>query len=528
MADNVSERSGRLLVYVGGLTEKLGSTDELFARLRSEPGHAGDEVWVYPDWVRPTTRGALAALAESLSDRTESMWTDRGCPSEIVLIGHSAGGVLVRYAYLIGVGRLGHRRAGWADRVSRIVLLAAPNRGVALSRLPLRARLVSAIASVVARNFAALELLAGSAFMTDLRLEWIRLFAELGSRAPIVVQVRGAADPVIKREDSRDIESQQTGTDLYLPQATHADIVRIARVREDTEGQRYRILRHAIQEDVEPTQPEPLPEAEGEVTEVVFLLHGIRAGIDTWVADLKRILTVGSRKILVIGSSYGRLSAYNFALPLTRRRTLRWFQDQYSYHAVRHPQAAIHFVGHSNGTYMFGQSIHKVRTLRFDKVLLAGSVLPRDFDWTTLDHRHQVGALVNVCATKDKPVGWLCSGLRGLGMRDIGVGGFTGFDVTPPSAVQLLNLDGGHGAGLTTERLPAVAEYLRTGTPPGGPTAMPSVFFGQISRLAPYLFWLLLVGVFGAVAWAVIGFSAVKLAIVLGTLLLIYLLLKVA
>ncbi|MCW8378334.1 alpha/beta fold hydrolase [Streptomyces justiciae] len=529
MADTPAPaKTGRLIVYVGGLTEKSNDADELFTRLRSEPGHADDEVWTYPEPLRPLTRGSLAALADTLHQRIGAYWTEAGRPHEIVLVGHSAGGVLLRYAYLRGRGRLGGREAAWTGHVTRIVLLAAPNRGVEPSRLRRPIRLATIFAAGVARRFASLELLAGAPFMTDLRLDWIRLFRELGQQAPLVVQVRGLADPLIEPEDSRDVEGGLTGAELYIPLASHQDIVRISGVPEDRTGERYGILRRAIIGDVEITDPSPLPAEERDIERVVFLLHGIRAGIGTWVTDLGDALQNGGRPdgTLVVRASYGWLSAFNFAFPISRRRTLRWFQDQYSYQAARHPGAKIHFVGHSNGTYMFGQSLSQVRSLRFDRVYLAGSVLPRDFAWRDFADRQQVGTLVNACGAADKPVGWLCSGLRGLGMRDIGVGGFCGFDVTPSGTVQFLNLAGGHGAGLTGERLPDVVRYIREGAPPKPPVKAPSGLFTQMSRLAPALAWLLALVLLAMVAWTVFAFTLVKLIALLGGAALVYGVLK--
>jgi hypothetical protein len=525
---SVSARTGRLLVYVGGLTGKPGDVSELLSRLGDEPGHKDDAVWVYPDRVRRHTRGSLAVWANTLNRRIHAYWTDHGCPQEIVLVGHSIGGVLLRYAYLCGCGRLNGNRAAWVQRVHRIVLLATPNRGVEPSRLPWPARIAIAVGGV-SRNFAARELLAGAAFMTDLRLEWIRHFDELGDRAPIVVQVRGAADALVEPGDSRDVVARPNGTDFYLPIATHRDIMKLSRVPEESPGNRYRILRSAIIGDIDTNGPAPLPQRDAAVTDIVFLLHGIRAGISTWMDDLGQELRDGAQgRVQVVTASYGWFSAFNFALPVSRRRTLRWFQDEYSYVVVRHPQAQIHFVGHSNGTYMLGQSLCRVRSLRFGRVYLAGSVLPREFAWRDFADRGQIGTLVNACGTKDKPVAWLCSGLRGLGMRDIGTGGFNGFDVGPQGTVQFRNLDGGHGAGLTAQHLPGVSRYIRDGQSPTAETTQPPKVFALISRLAPVLSWLLVFCFIGVGTWTVLAFSMVKLLVIVGVTAVICVLLKAA
>ena len=127
-------------------------------------------------------------------------------------------------------------------------------------------------------------------------------------------------------------------------------------------------------------EPSELSERESAYRSIVFVLHGIRARNDTWVSDLEALLRQDPT-VCVVTASYGRISAYNFAFPLTRRRNLYWFQDQYTFRLANHPDLPIHFVGHSNGTYVFGQSLRRIRAMRFDRIFLAGSVLPRDFDW---------------------------------------------------------------------------------------------------------------------------------------------------
>ncbi len=520
--------SPTLLVYVAGLREKPAAIRPLLARLRAEPGRADDEVWIYPNPVRPWTRGSLAGHAQRFADRLQAYWDVAGRPQEIVLVGHSIGGVLIRYAYLLACGELGGREQDWAANVGRIVLLAAPNGGVEPSRLPVSARLATVLGAAVLGRYAALDVLSGSAFVTNLRLEWIRRFATAGADAPPVVQVHGTADPLVVAEDSRDVERAPRGAQLVLPGATHGDIVSIDGVVEDRPGQRYELLRQAIIGRVRPTEPEPMSQRDRETTAVVFLLHGIRAGIGDWIKELRPLLDAGDGTVQVVSSSYGRLSAFNFVMPFARRATLRWFQDRYSYHFARYPDVPFHFVGHSNGTYMLGQSLRAVRALRFDRVYLAGSVLPRDFDWLECETRAQIRSLVNVCATKDVPVAWLCSALRGIGSRDIGVGGFAGFDMAPSSATQLLNVRGGHGAGLAVDALPAVAKFVRDGEHPVDPTETPPGWFALVSRAVPAVAPVLAAGIVASLA-AVIALSASWLAvgIVAGAVAMIYGTLKV-
>jgi hypothetical protein len=93
--------------------------------------------------------------------------------------------------------------------------------------------------------------------------------------------------------------------------------------------------------------------------------------------------------------------------------------------------------------------------MRFDKVILAGSVLPKEFDWTSIcssdNILRQVQGVWNHRAQKDVPVGVLCAALRGLGMTDVGTAGYDGFEPIP-EVHECFYYHGGHGAPL--ENLP--------------------------------------------------------------------------
>ncbi|WP_280450090.1 esterase/lipase family protein [Nocardia brasiliensis] len=523
----------RLIVYVPGLTERPGAIDGLFARLQTEPGYGTDETiyWQFPDGIRRFSRGTLANRCRDLADRIDAYWTGPRKTPEIVLIGHSIGGIMHRYAYLQALRGIDGHRLPWADAVTRIVLLAAPNRGVDPDRLPWWQRYPTKVLAPLLRRFTAVELICGAPFITNLRILWMREIAQLGNQAPIVVQVSGKKDRAVVKEDSRDLETLPTGVQKVVPGATHADIIRIeAGLSEDYAGQRYEILRAAITEPLPPSNPEPLPAAEAAKTSVVFALHGIRSGNGGWPSELEAALLAADKNVLVVTPSYGRLSAYDFALPFTRRRNLRWFADMYSYHLARHPGIPFHFVGHSNGTYLFGQSLKQIPALQFQHVFLAGSVLPREFDWVRCADAGQIGSLVNICANQDKPVGWLCSGLRAFRMRDVGVGGFTGFDSVPPGTRQIRHIAGGHGAALVTDRLSAVVDYVRTGAAGGeAHVVKPGRGFELMSRVAPRLAWVTVAAVAG-LSWLALSTMGILLgaAIVAGLLALTYTALKVA
>jgi hypothetical protein len=512
----------RLVVYVPGLWGSADSWRELRQRLAAEPEQQTVRFETWDPRVRPWTRDRLSDLAHRLRVQLDTWWMvaeeRTGSPpfDEIILIGHSIGGLIVRQAYMLGRGWYRQVPARpWAAAVTRIVLLAALNRGLAPQRLPWYARAllvgVSRTTSLLAE-----DILAGSPTITDLRLRWIREFNQLPDPAqPCVVQLLGDRDGVVAREDSLDVEQFEAAAQLELP-GTHTDLPRLYGVPDSED--RYLILRRAIFGNVPSTRPPGLPEEPGKGETVVFALHGIRTGKDSW-AELLKLLHQARPAPLVVAPSYGYFSALSFALPFTRASTLRFFLDLYSSQFARRRLSTFHIVAHSNGTYILGRALTQVPALQLHRVYLAGTVLPREYPWIDRFKERQVGTVRVDRARTDIPVGWLCAALRGLGMRDVGTAGVYGFDQDHDRLCEYHHLPGGHGAALEQERLQNVADFiLGQACQPAGLVGE-SELFHAVSRLAPYLGFVgVVAGGVAAARWVAAGPVPERLAVAGGAL----------
>jgi hypothetical protein len=171
--------------------------------------------------------------------------------------------------------------------------------------------------------------------------------------------------------------------------------------------------------------------------------------------------------------------------------------------------------------------------MRFENVVLAGSALPPNFDWDSLtmaDVRNwrQVGRVLNECANHDVPIGILCSALQGLGMGDVGPGGFTGF-LNTDCITQVAYFKGGHSQALIPKNQDRLIVFALGGNPekPSGLPGKP-FFFGALSRAAPYLAWILVIALLWGVATFVFPGSVFHLkqaAEVLGGAILVLILL---
>jgi hypothetical protein len=247
--DTEARRSKRLIVFVPGLGKEPSAIDELYERLRSDPafGPADDTyLFAYPDGMSLFSRGTMAQRCAEIAFRIDSFASTIGDVDDVILIGHSVGGLMVRESYLQALPGPDNPGFDWAQRVTRIVLLASLNAGFDLKRVKPCRRLLAYALTAVPLGFASPDALASSAFMGSLRTRWMEHMAALGDRAPIVVQLLGNDDQKVAYRDSLDVDGLPRGAQRALPNATHEDIVRISDVPEDFPGQRYEVLRWAI------------------------------------------------------------------------------------------------------------------------------------------------------------------------------------------------------------------------------------------------------------------------------------------
>jgi triacylglycerol esterase/lipase EstA (alpha/beta hydrolase family) len=113
----------RLIVVVPGIGGHTSQFSAPLDLLKASPG------WVTETQILPYdhnrglfSRKRAAQIANDLAILIEGAWLENGSFDEIVLIGHSMGALLVRQAYLTGLGSSSnHMQAKpWANKVSRM------------------------------------------------------------------------------------------------------------------------------------------------------------------------------------------------------------------------------------------------------------------------------------------------------------------------------------------------------------------------------------------------------------------------
>ncbi|HKZ03512.1 MAG TPA: hypothetical protein VJ180_14820, partial [Pyrinomonadaceae bacterium] len=298
----------------------------------------------------------------------------------------------------------------------------------------------------------------GAPFIVDLRIDWIKRFQKL-KNPPLVAQIVGSKDNLVSSSDSIDVLQFPNSIDRHLANSTHESIV-----RKDEAGV---YIREALvaQRDDRGTQM-----ADRNSVLKLLLVHGIRDYGERFdqIRDAVKALAI-QRNISLQASSprYKYFSALQFINPLSRWHKIYEFADLYTEMLATPPvDAPIYFVGHSFGTYLMGKSTEYYKSMEFDRVYLAGSVLREDFFAKHNLLGNRIKWVRNDIAAKDWPVGILCSGLDGLGLaEDVGTGGFNGFSgiVREDRYEEFRLFDGGHGEALTLTNRPTIAAWLLQG-----------------------------------------------------------------
>ena len=179
------------------------------------------------------------------------------------------------------------------------------------------------------------------------------------------------------------------------------------------------------------------PAVDTGVTDLVFVIHGIRddgywthriaaAVKQAWDAKfLGASNSPAPRKLLSWTHSYGYFPMAAFVIPWIRRTKVEWFMDHYASIKTLYPNATLHYVGHSNGTYLAAAALRDYPAARFGNVYFAGSVVDPTFDWIALKKQDRIARFHNARGGTDWVVALLPKSLEYF--MDLGGAGFDGF-----------------------------------------------------------------------------------------------------
>jgi hypothetical protein len=171
---------------------------------------------------------------------------------------------------------------------------------------------------------------------------------------------------------------------------------------------------------------------------------------------------------------------------------------------AENPLTEFDFIGHSNGTYIFGYSLLSTPCMRFNNAVLAAPVLPTDFDWNKLLERKQVAKVRYDTANGDWAVGILCPLLNAVGFSDVGPSGVVLFGDGTMIGSEFIKkvgwYKGNHGAALRVDPSQKIDNRLHllnfalegVDETAGEPLAHELGRMQTYSRLTKYVTWLVL------------------------------------
>jgi len=493
---------------------------------------------------------------------------DGACKYEkIVLFGYSTGGLLLRKAYVWGLGfeddrPVQHGRHPWVERLDRFVSLAAPNRGWPSDKPDnldgihfLYGYVMLRVARLAGVGRFIQNLMQGSPFVSNMRVQWIDLFragnALPGTARPLIVHLIGDKDELVDRSDSIDLEAG-TGVDVViktLEGLSHADVGTLLFQDGDRLSPAGEAIRMAL---VTPAGAFPAYWADRvgalktdpDVKHLIFVMHGIRDE-SMWPAEVKRSIEaqIGNEAahVKIIPPLYRRFAMLPFLLYWDRQHNVRWFMDQYTQARAMYPNLEeMDFIGHSNGTYILASALQRYPVLKVRNVFFAGSVVPSHYNWAGLIAKGRVtGRVWNVCADFDWVVAILpqffqqISDLLGIkepapGLLDIGSAGFHGFRLGVGTEGVLSNLKyiaGTHGAAFEPAMVGPIATYVSRDPAIDFVTAWqpesrpsPRGYLETASNLS-WVFWTIGVGLIAGLGYLAFHLSWVVFAIYLVVLL---------
>lgn len=403
----------------------------------------------------------------------------------LYLVGHSYGALLLRKAILLAAAK----KSRWLKKVDRVILLGGTNRGFQpYSRWTEKMAIVGNILQLLPKwlgwlRFGRLAILGlrGSPWVTKLRMEWVEK-ARLGNSAlPFTIQIRASEDKLVGRNDSRDIAVSGNSESFVALGLGHKDLALLPRGKVDPtssdqdQQNQTRLSPAEIKERLKkqikaalklekPSADSPRKADSHSIPKhVIFLIHGIRDFAE-WHEDVGETITLSAKTdpVEIVSISYGYFSALQFLLPTARARCAHSFRDRYVQYFARYAGAKFSALAHSNGTYALAHALKTNSYMKLDRVLLAGSVLPREWPWAKMSN--QVGKLRNDCANADWPVGALCWALHLIYPKQLGTAGLNGFKGNVPF-VRNNFLIGDHSAALEPRYHGEIAEFLLYGEP---------------------------------------------------------------
>lgn len=161
---------------------------------------------------------------------------------------------------------------------------------------------------------------------------------------------------------------------------------------------------------------------------IVVSIHGIRT-LGKWQNKFESEVASKLPEFIIKTYRYNYFSCIQLLLPFARNRIIKHFREELIHIINSYPNAEFHFISHSFGTYVLANGIITLpidTELKIKNIILAGSVLKENFQWTSLKNKFGIENIINECGYNDNVL--LLSKIACIGMGMAGRRGFMGCD----------------------------------------------------------------------------------------------------
>lgn len=204
-----------------------------------------------------------------------------------------------------------------------------------------------------------------------------------------------------------------------------------------------------------------IPVIEFRRPKIVVTLHGIQT-TGKWQKEITPYLA--KHGLIPYHLDYGWFDVLRFLLPWTRNRRVRAIREELR-ELVRITGAdRISVIAHSFGTFQVMEALQREHgELKYDRVVLTGSIVPIDYDWeNAFDNEQSVMAVRNERADEDWVAwlaGWVSQKLGWLTRLKAGNSGGAQFVYTSPRLIDTAN-SGDHSSTLNASKFERWARFI--------------------------------------------------------------------
>ena len=412
-------------------------------------------------------------LTAELLHNIDIIWqksVNKGSPyKNILFVGHSMGSLYIRKVYVAAKGETNDApfeqeisdslitlkaaslktERPWADKVSKIILMAGMNRGWSVSHHMSPTRAIKMQLGVGAGYFLEaymgrlpiiFSIRRGAPFITQLRLQWLALEQKSRKESRSMaktVQLLGSIDDLVSPYDNIDLVTGKNFYYIDVPYSGHKNIIDMLSLdlristgemsdklqnecREEVNYKNVQLTRRCKLKDAlndnslraaDTTLTDQVVLEDPDVTDVLFVIHGIRDE-GFWTQKIaRRVLKKvkdnkdnnTKRTFATETSSYGYFPMLSFLHPGARQEKVEWLMDRYTNAKAKYPNARFHYVGHSHGTYLLAKAMEDYDAVKFCQVVFAGSVVKRDYDWNQFVRKENSSDQPNECDLEANP-----------------------------------------------------------------------------------------------------------------------------